>query len=186
MAEKTVIPKLSVKALGCNPKAASALKEGDTTPVPLCKVWGVATGVKQGEAANGQIWTALSGRFEGTNIQDGDGTVFQSGKLFLPTGFQEVIEGALAEAIDAEVQFGLEIRAVRASNPIGYSYQAVVLVPPRENDALSQLRDWVLVKSLPAPAPQQRAPQASPPVAESHGVTSLPAPPEPEKKGGKR
>ena len=165
--EKKLISKMSVKALGCNPRVAASKEENDTTPVVLCTIFGMANAVKSGEDNTGKMWTALSGQFEGVNLQSGNGETFQSGKLFLPSGIQEVIEAAvkeLGESGGESVAFALEIRAVRSSNPIGYSYQAASLVPAKASDALATLREVAIRKRLPAsatPAPAQ-LPQGQP------------------------
>lgn len=167
--DKKLIAKMSVKALGCNPRAAAAKAKDDTSPVVLCAIFGIADGVKSGEDNKGSVWTCLTGRFEGTNLQGEAPETFQSGKLFLPGGIQEVIEGAVKEMGDSgSVQFALELRAVRADNPIGYSYQAVPLVAPKQNDALGALRERVAariprlgaveLKALPEPQQTAQAP----------------------------
>lgn len=151
-AETNVISKMSVKALGCNPRAVAAKPEGDNTPVRLCQIYGTADGIKTGESAAG-VWTCLTGNFEGRNIDTG--AIFKSGKLFLPGGIQEIVENGLKGTEgkeDAVVQFALEIRAVKASNPIGYSYQAVPLVQPAAADPLQMLRDAVAKYMPPAPS----------------------------------
>lgn len=162
MDEKNIVAKLSVKEIGCNPKVASAKEEGDKTAVILCRIFGVATGLKSKEdTVRGGVTTAIIGEFEGVNLQEGNtnhGKTFRSGKLYLPAGIQEMVESAVSqvEKDGGSVEFALEIRAVRATNPIGYSYQAVPLIKPRENDALSALRASITAQALPpAPAPAQ-------------------------------
>ena len=130
-----MLPKLSLKGMGCEPRAAATSE----TPVELATIFGVATKIKMGEDGKGDVWTALIGQFEGVNLQTGE--VFQSGKLFLPSGIQELIEEAIGN--NEGVEFAFKILSVKASNPIGYSYQAETLTPPKEKDNLSHLRSLV-------------------------------------------
>jgi hypothetical protein len=126
------ITKMSVKGLGCNPGSLTR----------MCQIMGKAIGVKTGEDATGRVWSALIGDFRGVNLETGE--VFRSGKLFLPSGIHEPIEAAVKGLGDkggeGVVKFALELRTVKASNPIGYSYQAVTLLPiTAETDSLADL-----------------------------------------------
>jgi hypothetical protein len=156
------VSKLSVKALGCDPRLA----KGSNRQV-LCRIYGKAQGLKHGEdKQRGDVWTALQGTFEGVNVQDGSedyGKTLRSGKLFLPGGIQDVIEGAVkdiaksASAETASVVFAVELSSVKAANPIGYSYEARNLVPRTTQDEMATLRQMVedkagKLKALPAPA----------------------------------
>ena len=151
-ATENFVGKLSIKALGCDPRLPR-----DVSAQVLCRIYGKAQGLKHGEdKVRGDVWTALQGTFEGVNIQDGSpkyGQTLQSGKLFLPAGIQDVIEGAVREienssnAETASVVFALEISSVKAENPIGYSYQAKNLVArPAAKDELSELRTAIEAK----------------------------------------
>ena len=147
------ITKMSVKGLGCNP---GSLK-------PLCQILGKATGVKSGEDATGRVWSALVGDFLGVNLEDGK--QYRSGKLFLPSGIHETIESAVKSLPEdgGVVKFALELRSVKASNPIGYSYQAVSLIPTvAETDNLADV-----INSVPTGKLQLAAgaptPDAAPP-----------------------
>lgn len=136
--DPVLITKMSVSKLNCIPSACKTIDK----PVRLCVIFGQATGIKQGEdTSRGQIWSALVGSFEGVNLQTGE--VFRSGKLFLPGGIHETVEAAV-RAISGQdgmsVKFGLELRSVKDTNPIGYSYQAINLIPAEAGDELSPLR----------------------------------------------
>jgi hypothetical protein len=156
------VGKLSIKALGCDPRLPRDVKQQ-----LLCRIWGKAGSLKVGEnRTTGDVWTALQGRFEGVNVQEGSddyGKQLASGKLFLPGGIQDTIEAALHEIENtsggtesAAIIFALEIYSVTANNPIGYSYLAKNLVPNQKQDELAELRKAVetkagKVKALPAP-----------------------------------
>lgn len=151
-----MISKMSVKGIGCKPK-------GEEEPTRLCIILGKATGIKTGEDNTGRVWKALSGTFRGTNLATNE--VFRSGKLFLPSGIHEAVESAVMQLPEqgGVVKFAMELRSVSAKNPIGYSYQAVNLMPiESETDELSDLI------TLAANVPQLAAPAtAAPEVAKA-------------------
>lgn len=157
--QQEVISKMSVKAIGCEPRKVAAIDkpaDGSVASLILCTIFGIASGLKHGENRNdGSIWTCLTGDFMGVNLQDGK--QFRSGKLFLPGGIQEVLEGPLLEAEtkdeNVSIKFGFRISAVKADNPIGYSYRAAVLLQPSENDPLAELGRLLAAPTAPAPEP---------------------------------
>jgi hypothetical protein len=174
---ETYISKMSVKGLGCNPRQAAAQKEGEEKPVKLCLIYGKASGLKHGEDKSGSIWTALSGDFKGVNLENNQ--EFRSGKLFLPGGIQDTIEAPLLVAENdggksVVIEFALEIRAVKASNPIGYSYQAVSLIAPVEANDMATLEKQFgykpPVKQIESSAPgtEQQNPAQGPAVHPTH------------------
>jgi hypothetical protein len=161
-ATNALVSKLTLKALGCDPR----LSAGQNSKV-LCRIFGTANGLKTGEDKNtSNVWVALQGEFEGQNVEEGSddaGKVLRSGKLFLPGGIQDVIEGKIREIENTSggsespnVTFGLEIRSVKSTNRIGYSYEARNLMPPKQLDPLAAMRAAIeekhgKVKLLPAP-----------------------------------
>jgi hypothetical protein len=170
--EPMFVTKMSVKGIGCMPNQ----RPEDGTRLLICRIFGKADGIKVGEDASGNVWQALKGSFAAFNLQTGQ--EYRSGKLFLPTGIHETVEaGVLALGENKEgltIDFALEIFAVKASNPIGYSYQAVNLMPPTANDELSGIRAMIAEKrpqlaGAAAPAPAQ-----------------ITAPKDAAKKGGKK
>jgi hypothetical protein len=140
MSEVLYLTKMSVKGLGCKPKLA---EEGK--PAVLCTIFGKADGIKVGEDASGKIWQALTGTFIGLNLKTGE--EFRSGKLFLPSGIHETVENAVKALGENKeglsVRFALELRAVVASNPIGYSYQAKNLLAMEAADEMSDIRKMI-------------------------------------------
>jgi len=154
---EALITKMSVKAIGCKP--TGGLPTDESKPNPLCIFMGKATGIKMGEGSDGRVWTALKGTFRGTNLATG--ISLRSGKLFLPAGIQEVVEGAIKQlpADGGVVKFAVQIESIKASNPIGYSYQARNLMPMEaESDELADL-----ISTVAAPAQIEAAkPDAAP------------------------
>lgn len=154
--EINVISKLTTKTIGANPRRASALKEGDKSQISLYQVYGKGRMLKQKEGNNGEMTTAICGNFEAVNTESGE--IFRSGVLYLPKGITEFVEAAISKLKDEadSVDFAFEVFAVRADNPIGYSYIAKPILKPTESDDLSNLRkliqDAKAQKALAAPA----------------------------------
>lgn len=146
--EESYVAKLTVKTLGCNAIMVKTLPP-EQTKLALCRIFGKAADTKEMQTKDPSgvptIHTFFTGVFEGINLQDG--TVLRSGKLFLPKGISEVVESAIknAQAKDdkASVSFAFEIRSVKATNPIGYSYEAVALKDPAAEDELAEMRNAI-------------------------------------------
>lgn len=155
MAETTIISKMSVKTVKANPKVASAAPDG-SKPFPLCQIYGQANGTKNVEdRGSGEFHESLIGNFEARNLQDG--TMYSSGVLYLPKGIHESIVSAVKKLTNDtdSISFALEIYAVKASNPIGYSYEAKSLMKPVGIDPLEAIRQALppvveVAKALPA------------------------------------
>lgn len=139
-----IVSKLTIKTMGCKPQLAAALGQ----KVPVARIMGIAYGTKVVEAANGDVFTAITGQFEGTNLETGQ--VFQSGVLYLPAGFHEQIADPLKkENAPEQIEFAMELYAVPADNLSGYSYEAKPLIKIVEADPLASLRNTL--SSLPKP-----------------------------------
>lgn len=150
--EPTIITKMAVKTLECKP----ANRAEDGNPLALCRIFGIATDVKSGENKDGTMYEALLGNFQGVNLENKK--VFRSAKLFLPSGIHESVTGAVKEQSKRDdfqgVRFALEISSVKASNPIGYSYQAKNLIPATAIDPLGEMNKAIeahLARQLEAP-----------------------------------
>lgn len=80
----------------------------------------------------------------------------RSGVCYLPSGLQDMIEGAYAQAVEADpkatVSFGLDLYCLKDTNKAGYTFKAETKVEAQERDPLEMLMDQVrTVKALPAP-----------------------------------
>lgn len=166
MAEMKMVSKLSVKTGGVSPKKIHSLPDNETT-LKLCVIKGIADGVKQVEdPVHGKVFFPLTGRFQATNAQTGD--VTRSGILYLPSGIHETYEAGVRKLEEGDsLQFVLELRAVKADNPAGYSYEAVDLMPPSEVDPLDQIGKQLETKQAVAALPE--------PVAATKVETKQPA-----------
>lgn len=158
--EIKMVGKLTIKATGANPKLIAAVPEGINT-LTLCRIFGMADGVKQKEdPISGKTYFPLVGRFEGRTP---DGKVTRSGVLYLPSGIHETYEGAVRKLEEGEtLNFAIEIRAVKSSNPAGYSYEAIDLMPPSESDPMAKFAESVekkvplLTDGVPEKAPAKK------------------------------
>lgn len=156
-----ILPKMSIKTLGANPKSAVVnFEKGEPAKkVPLVRIMGVARNIKAAVGNDGDPVFGLTGQFEGVDIATGE--VAQSGVLYLPSGIQELIQEPLEAAIaegdkTAAVTFALDIFAVSATNKAGYSFEADNLASPEREDPFAALRAEIKDKSLPKlPAPKK-------------------------------
>lgn len=164
-AEIKMVGKLSTKNAGISPKKIHGVPDSQDT-LKLCTIVGIADGIKQVEdPVHGKVFYPLTGRFEGINPETGTKT--RSGVLYLPTGIHETYEAAVRKLEEGDsIRFAIEIRAVRAENPAGYSYEAVDLLPLQEVDPLSEIANKLTAKA----APQLESPKPAASVAAAKPV----------------
>lgn len=138
-----IIGKITMASIGCKPALVNMLKEGEGNELALARIYGTLDEVRyQDDKDKGQIYTYFVGSFEAVNMQDGD--VYKSGKLFLPKGISELVEGECKKNPNTAIQFAFEVRSIKANNPAKYSYKVLPLVSPEKSDALAQLRERVM------------------------------------------
>lgn len=149
-----VLAKMSVKTLKGDPGRAK--KEGKD--VPLCRIYGIADHLIAKQDRDGNPIVGIGGNFEGVDYATG--TKARSGVLYLPSGIHEQIVSAVDSGelddkdrpITNSVRFALEIIAVPATNPHGYSYKAKHLMDAAEDDPLAELAGSLPdMPALPAP-----------------------------------
>jgi hypothetical protein len=147
-ADNSYISKITLATTGGGRIAKRAVTE--EKELPCLRIFGIASGTKLKNAANGDKFEAIVGDFEAHNLETGE--VFNSGVLYLPAGLHErVAEPLKAEGAEA-IQFGIEISAFPANNPSGYSYKAKNVVKSETADPLAALRAQAVegMKLLPA------------------------------------
>lgn len=172
MAAKTVRA-ISVKTVGIEPKHIFKLDDAIKSMF-AARIVGRVTHIITDERPDGTLYDALAGKFEATNA---DGEVYQSGRCFLPIGFDEGIINSFKtpqkddkgnELPQSEVQFVVDVYVIRATNAQGYSYSMEsvheVQATP-ENDPLYALRQIAASKPLPPKALQLAAPSTGAEVA---------------------
>jgi len=135
MSQIELISKISTKTVA---GTVSKPKEGESAV--LYRVLGIANGIKSGESTYGEF-TAFTGNFKAINLETGK--VYQSGKVFLPSIAQTMLEGALSDANTDSVEFAFDIGVKHAANAIGYEYTVTPLVAASDNDPLSALESKV-------------------------------------------
>lgn len=136
-----IVGKLTAK-FGADPKKVADAPNGRLW---LCDLFGRGLSLKQGlDKRTDNPWTSILGKFEAYYPETGE--TYQSGKLFLPGGIQDVLEAAIAQLPDdpmASVDFAFRIFAVKAANNFGYTYEAQPLIDMSQNDGLNNLRSIV-------------------------------------------
>jgi hypothetical protein len=103
----------------------------------LYSIIGIASGLKSGESNYG-AWTALTGRFEVVRFADGER--LSAPFALLPDEAALPVIAAVRDAAGAGIEFGFVVCAEPTLGGKGYSYDIEVIVPPRKNDALADLR----------------------------------------------
>jgi hypothetical protein len=137
----SIISKITVSSIGCKPGLVVALPDGELE-LPLCRIYGNLTSRKeQFDKDKGNTYVFFQGTFEAINMQSGE--VFQSGKLFLPGGISQMVEDAVSKNPDSSIAFAFQLNAIKAKNPIGYSYRVLALKNPYVNDPLDEIRKLV-------------------------------------------
>jgi hypothetical protein len=144
--DETIIGKITISAIGCNPSEIKVLKPDDPKlqngALPLARLYGKLNEVRyQADKDKGVTYVFFVGSFEAVNMQTGE--VFRSGKMFLPKGISELVEAAVNKNPNAAIGFAFEVRAVQAKNPAGYTYQVLALKSPEAEDELQQIRELV-------------------------------------------
>jgi len=202
----TLLKKITMKDIGCNPKVArdscyapgAKLADGNPDPragqkVPLAVIGGRATGRKTGEnSRDGSVWSALTGSFIANCIQEGENfnnaEVYESGVCFLPGGVQEQIEGVLAGLGDGgSVEFAVEIMAgYDEKSATGYRYFGRNLKPATATDDLAMVRSILQPKAKALLGPGAEAgPKPEPVPAPAAETKPEPAPKSEPKAEGK-
>jgi hypothetical protein len=153
-ADINLVPKLSIKTLGCNPKEATVAEGQPAKRVFMCRIMGIARNVKGAVGQDGDPVFGLTGQFEGTNNK---GVTMSSGVCYLPSGIQEMIQDPLEALIatdkTAAITFTMDLFAVTAGNKAGYSFAAELISDAQREDPFAALRASAAHKPLPLAAP---------------------------------
>ncbi len=146
----TILSKLTLKGMGCDPSKVKSLTDGNK--LTLGRIYGIVNDVRYKEDRNkpGAYHTQFVGTLEGVNMETGE--IFRSGICYFPAGISETMEAAFKQIAEVSkkdgttpaAQFAFEIRSVKASNPIGYSYEAQAIRKPEQDDPLAELRAQLL------------------------------------------
>jgi hypothetical protein len=145
MAE-TIIGKITMRAIKVSP-AKHATEKGTA----IARIFGMAAGTKEVvDKVRGDVYNSIVGDFGAVNLESGE--EFRSGVLYLPTSMHNMLQSALAKLEDGSgtVNFALEVRAVKATNPAGYAYEAVSLLPTALTDPLEEMKKQIAAKTAPA------------------------------------
>lgn len=145
--EVDLIGKLTIRNLKCNPAKVKDLPEGESK-LPMAVLFGKANDVKYSEDRDmGVMHAYFTGTFEGLNLVDK--TALRSTKLTLPKALSDAVEKAIKDlqANDdgkGSIAFAFELIAVKATNQVGYVYEALALRKPEATDELGELRAFVV------------------------------------------
>lgn len=169
--------KLTAKSLGWDrARIATEVKKvpADGGRVELGTFVGIVNGLRQTvNGDTGEIQNGLKGQFRGVSSLGTDSgkeigknnppLTVTAGVCYLPGGIQDMIEGTLAVAKEADanatVRFGVKLFAIPATNKAGYSFDADTLLETQEADPL----DMLLEAASSAPAQIEDNSEGEPP-----------------------
>jgi len=166
-----LVSKLTPKSLGFdrNVLGAECKTLSDEGSIKLGRFVGIVTGLRHtvDEEKGGEIQTGLKGTFRGIStlnrmvpkmdgdkpvrddkdkivmLDTGEKIVVTSGVCYLPSGLQDMIEGAFVAAREndpkATVNFAIDLYGIKANNKAGYSFKAENIVAPTHADPLAML-----------------------------------------------
>lgn len=164
--EISILAKLSLGTMGI--KGAAILGQpAEVKSLKVATFFGKASGVKTVEdKLTGEIHKPLTGTFVGLNHLDHD-KEYQSGVLYLPTGTHEMLSAPVEKLMDEadDVEFAVEVYAVRSGNKAGYSYECKPRIEAKAVDPLADLRAKLrgnFVKTIEAPKVEAPAATAKP------------------------
>lgn len=119
--------------------------DGAPKEVILFDVFGMVADVKRGTTQMGE-WLKFTGQFEA--IVDKTGEVFQSGAIFIPQPFEDMLYAELCRAKEADpngsVQFACRVSIVPPPkgkpSAVGYEYRCTPLIDASEDSPLARMR----------------------------------------------
>lgn len=151
--------KLTAKTLGWGREeiGPAVKKIPQTDKIFIGRFAGIVSGIK--ELVNddtGEVQTGLKGQFRGISTLNDDGTeagadangnplgrTVTAGVCYLPSGLQDVVEGAYRQAIEHEpratITFVMDLYAMFSGGQAGYTYDAETKVEAQDNDPLDIL-----------------------------------------------
>ena len=130
--------------------------------IHLANLFGLADGIATGTSPEGQVFTGLAGQFQVDQLDvknpDKILNTLQAGRLFFPTGIgSEIITAALGMRDDAKsdgalkvLRFAFAVRAFRANNPAGYSWEFEPLMEASPDSPMEAFKRDVQGKALPS------------------------------------
>jgi hypothetical protein len=114
----------------------------------MCRVWGQLASIKSKEAKNGDVYSYLIGMFRCTN---GKGKDFESGKLYLPTGMMEELEGKFKAEGETPIKFAYDVYANYDKGvSVGYRYAFKRVLAAETTNVLADIEKEMASKPMPA------------------------------------
>lgn len=121
---------------------------GAPKEIVLYDIYGLTNTTRTGTTDKGD-WLQFKGQFEA--IVDSSGEVFNSGAVFLPQPFQDMLYGELSKAKEgdpnASVQFACRVSIVPPTpgkvSATGYEYMCMPLIDAAEESPLAHMRKLI-------------------------------------------
>lgn len=137
-----------------NPKRLLG-QDAATRSFSLGRLLGVASGVTKATSQTGDVMEGLTGQFKYMDFTAVDPQTkimeeYNSGILWLPSGFGLDIIAALKKEDTSAIRFAFDVGVVRAENPAGYEWTMTPLIAPTEDNPLA-----ILLADVSKTAPSQ-------------------------------
>ncbi len=137
----TLVSKLTLKAIGAQPKRGSFGTEEDQKPAKtLARIFGRALKWDTVTTQLGESYR-FHGVFEGINMETGE--VFKSGKVFLPGVVASILAAEIDNADGRDIDFAYEIGGRWANGDFGYEYTVKPIIETATADPLAALRNML-------------------------------------------
>jgi hypothetical protein len=155
MSQAQLVTKITVKTV-CGSPDIEKIVNAKGKSIELMDVFGFVRKAAPGSSDMGD-YVKFKGSFKAVNLETGE--VFESGALILPGVASEAIDGAFTDET-TELKFGFRIGVKYAPENKGavkYSYFAVPLSHPAENDPLVMLENQIKAEFPRLAAPAKKA-----------------------------
>lgn len=154
-----MVAKLNHKTNGIAPQLLLAQPE-NVSKLKVNVIAGIVKAVKMKEnKETGEVFEQLVGDFRAINPDTGESTA--SAVLYLPTGIHEMVADPVKEGAK-DLEFAINIYAVRAKNAAGYSWEAELLSEVKTTSPVDKLLEsLVATKRLALPQLAAPADQAA-------------------------
>lgn len=114
----------------------------------LYDVYGMVADIKRGSTEKGE-WLKFTGQFEA--IVDKTGEIYQSGAIFIPQPFEDMLYSEVCRAKEADpngtVQFACRVSIVPPTkgkvSATGYEYRCTPLIDSSEESPLAKMRKLI-------------------------------------------
>lgn len=167
MVEREILAKLALKDLG-NPAYVTTMTDAELSKANGKHYMGMLIGrastvIKRTDPKTDEEREGLAGTFIMRPSKEGEAEK-ESGLLWIPDAFHNLVAGKLVEAQktdpQANIEFAFDVSSIKATNPRGYSWQFIPAVPFEGKHPLDDMISRITAqksKTIEAPKHNQAA-----------------------------